>query len=214
MIDFFSSIIKGKTIYRLHFHQALREISPLVSGNVLDLGAGSNPTHHQYLSPDCTFTKTDFPARPGVDAVVDFTQILPWPEASFDAVCVFNALYIAPHPENVLREIHRILKPGGICVISMPFVANEMPEPHDYHRFTLEGLDLLSSETGFEKITAVRLGDRWSSIAYILTPLLFVWPLRLIVYSMALFADRYLIPRKLRANYPFPLGYVQVSRKR
>ena len=47
--------------------------------------------------------------------VADATA-LPYPDASFDAVLIANALHVMPNPEAALREIRRVLRPGGILI--------------------------------------------------------------------------------------------------
>jgi hypothetical protein len=49
-----------------------------------------------------------------------------------------------------VRELHRILKPGGIVHIDVPFIQGYHPDPTDYWRFTLDGLRLLCE--GFEEL--------------------------------------------------------------
>lgn len=213
MVDFLKNVIKGKSIYRILFQKVVYRHRSFIRGNVLDLGAGANPSYYRYLDcNDCVFTKTDYVAKQGVDAVVDFTEPFPFSNESFDTVCIFHALYIAPDPANVLQEVCRVLKREGILVIAMPFVANEMPEPHDYHRYTAEGLDLLLKNSGFSPIIRERIGERFSAAAYIISPFLYIWPLKLPVYAIALLFDR-LIPRRLKHAYPFPIGYLYVSKK-
>lgn len=44
---------------------------------------------------------------------------IPFPDASFDAVCCFAALYLVDDPERVLAEMVRVLTPGGrLCVMT------------------------------------------------------------------------------------------------
>lgn len=58
-------------------------------------------------------------------AVADAAD-LPYPDHSFDVIIISNALHIMPHPDKVLQEIDRVLKPKGI-LIAPTFVHGNMP---------------------------------------------------------------------------------------
>ena len=51
---------------------------------------------------------------------LDFAQAdataLPYSASQFDVVLIANALHIMPNPTAALREISRVLKPGGILI--------------------------------------------------------------------------------------------------
>jgi len=46
----------------------------------------------------------------------DLTRGGTFPEASFDQVVNIHSLYVQPDPQQLLREVHRVLKPGGRAV--------------------------------------------------------------------------------------------------
>ncbi|MEP7187696.1 MAG: class I SAM-dependent methyltransferase, partial [Roseiflexaceae bacterium] len=43
---------------------------------------------------------------------------LPWPDASFDLVTSLEALEFFPRPRRALAEMARVLKPGGVLIVS------------------------------------------------------------------------------------------------
>ena len=44
---------------------------------------------------------------------------LPWKDGRFSVATSINALKFVPDPEGALREIHRVLRPGGRAVLTM-----------------------------------------------------------------------------------------------
>jgi len=56
--------------------------------------------------------------RPGVDFRVGWANELPWPENSFDVVVSCNMFHYIIHPVEAVREMERVLRPGGSIVIT------------------------------------------------------------------------------------------------
>ena len=52
--------------------------------------------------------------------VVSSGYALPYADASFDLVCMFDAIEHIPDDHQVMREVARILRPGGRVLITVP----------------------------------------------------------------------------------------------
>ena len=197
--------LRGKTLARVLFDDALRRHAAGLAGRALDLASGANPSYLPLLPPALEVVRTDRKEAPDVRAV-DIDAKLPFGDGSFDAVFLFNALYIAEDPEMLAREVLRVLKPGGTWFVLSPFIANEMPEPHDYLRFTEEGLERLCKRAGFAEVRIERLGERASAAAHLMHPFFFFNIVRALIFPLALLFD-HLIPSRVRREHPAPLSY-------
>lgn len=67
-----------------------------------------------------------------LDIVSDIIEI-PEPDASFDAVMCIEVLEHVPYPVDALRELHRLLRPGGELIITAPFCSLTHFAPYFYH---------------------------------------------------------------------------------
>jgi ubiquinone/menaquinone biosynthesis C-methylase UbiE len=54
--------------------------------------------------------------NPGADIRQARVQELPFPDESFDSVICIEVLRYLPNPVHCIREMARVLKPGGICL--------------------------------------------------------------------------------------------------
>jgi len=205
MMFFIKQILSGKTLGRAVFNKEVMQHAHLLSGRVLDL-AGGEGSYHCFLPANIQLTRTDAQLKNNLDRIVDFNEPLPFREHSFDAVLLFNALYIAEEPEKLMREIRRIVKPGGTTLMASPFMQNEMREPHDYRRLTSEGLEKLFTEAGFLGIEIIPYSERCTVAANLLHAFWYFSVIRVFAYSLACALDR-LIPRGMRKNHPSPIGY-------
>lgn len=114
------------------------------SGTVLDIGAADRWIQ-AHLPPEVHYVALDYPstgrdlyhARPHLFA--DAAN-LPLADASCDAVVCLEVLEHVRAPQAVVREIARVLKPGGRGWLSMPFLYPLHDAPHDFQRYTEFGL--------------------------------------------------------------------------
>ena len=144
---------------------ALRRILPTIEGRVLDVGCGDKP-YRRLLRGASSYVGLDVPDGGHADVVVQPGQ--PWPleDSSFDAVLSTEVLEHAEDFEHVLAEIARVLRPGGLAIITTPFIYNEHGAPGDFRRLSLHGATRLFP--GWETVEARRLGRAGSAMGTLL----------------------------------------------
>lgn len=86
----------------------------------------------------------------GVDLVADAHDLHMVESNSVDFVASVSVLEHVRYPQKVVNEMLRILKPGGVIYINVPFVFPFHGDPSDYCRFTYKGIDILCED--FEKL--------------------------------------------------------------
>lgn len=85
------------------------------------------------------YVNLDLFVLPGVNVAAD-AELLPFRDATFQRVECDAVLEHVEHPERVMREIERVLLPGGFAHIVTPFCHPFHEYPKDFRRFTLDGL--------------------------------------------------------------------------
>ena len=211
--DFTKEVFAGKSIGRILFNWHVQKYCQELSGVCIDLAAGDNPSYHRYwnLKKDQVI-KVDYNKEKGVDVVADLNQKLPFKNDYADNIFLFNAIYIVESPEDLLKEIYRVLKPGGMLFLNSPLITNEAPEPHDYFRFTSEGIKKILTNSGFFKVELYKIGERVTAAASLMYSFCIFNFIRFFVYSLALFLD-WLIPFNVKKRHPCPMSYFIISKK-
>lgn len=86
----------------------------------------------------------------------------PLPSDSLDAVVLLNVLEHVEQHEAALRQVYRVLKPGGVAVIEVP-AGPHLYDVYDkvlmhWRRYTLAELCQLTKQVGFGTLNASHLG--------------------------------------------------------
>jgi SAM-dependent methyltransferase len=76
-------------------------------------------------------------------------QALPFIDASFDTVLCLNTLEHIYDAPAVLAELFRVLKPGGVIHVTVPFMYRIHGHPDDYFRATPSWWRETFARTGF-----------------------------------------------------------------
>ena len=127
---------------------------------VLDVGAGSCPyrtlfAHCKYQTQDIA-RLTPGQLRHGAYGEIDYlgdAADIAVPPGSFDAVLCTEVLEHHPEPIRVVRELGRLLRPGGVLLLTAPLGSGIHQEPyHFYGGYTPYWYQRFLAESGFEAI--------------------------------------------------------------
>lgn len=91
---------------------------------------------------DKIFIGADYIDGVGVDVVLDL-QNIQLPSESVGTIICMEVLEHVEQPYDAIKEMYRVLKPGGLVVISSPMKLRIHGSPYDYWRFTPEGFKSL-----------------------------------------------------------------------
>lgn len=130
-----------------------RQIPP--GSHVLDAGAG--PCRYKPLFQHCKYKSQDFAQYKGenhrygqLNYVGDIAKI-PVADGYFDCVLCTEVLEHLPEPEQAINEFARILKQGGMLILTAPLGSGiHMAPYHYYGGFSRHWYDYALPKYGFE----------------------------------------------------------------
>lgn len=93
----------------------------------------------------------DMRSGPGVDRVLDLHAI-DLPDASVGTVFLMDTLEHVEYPHRAMAEIHRVLKPDGLVVMSSVLDFFIHATPNDFWRFTPDGFRSLLKPFAFSHV--------------------------------------------------------------
>ncbi|MBI4872216.1 MAG: class I SAM-dependent methyltransferase [Candidatus Riflebacteria bacterium] len=207
---------RGKSLGRVLANNQIRAaFHP--AGVTLDLGSGAASSYRlRYLDTSrvARYLRADLVPSYHPDVVLDLERQLPFRERAFDSILLVNVTHLIYDLRALMREICRVLAPGGAFYACTPFLAPLMPEPIDYGRQSAECLARMLSEAGFVDLAIEPVGGLFAAVFTMAQPLL-RWPiLTAPAAALATAGDR--IIEKVRGDvlrHRYALGYVLSARR-
>lgn len=169
--DFNPSIVHPLYIIRKNVYRGVVRHAGKLKGKMMDFGCGSKPYQSLFTSVD-EYIGVDYAGEghshenEQIDVFYD-GKTIPFPENTFDSVLASEVLEHVFNLEEILKELHRVMKPGGKLLITIPFAWKEHEIPIDFGRYTSFGFRNLLERNGF----IVREMDKTTNVVQTLTQL-------------------------------------------
>lgn len=128
-----------------------------ISGKTLDLRVGVAKYREIIEQKASHYTVFDIASSgKNIDAFKD---------RSFETIVATEVLEHVERPWIMVKEIHRLLKRNGICIATAPFLLPYHSNRGDYFRYSVDGIQSLFKNEGFEIIECSSFGQLFSVLS-------------------------------------------------
>lgn len=204
MMFILKKLYAGQSMLRISMNLGFRTHS--LSGLVVDVGGGHEPDYFEYL--DMSNASSIVPVD-GSFSGIDFEKDpLPFADASVDSVLCANVLEHVYDHRFLIKEMRRILKPGGKLVGFVPFLIQYHPDPNDYFRYTTQALTRLFAEASFSDVRIRGIGGGPFLANFNNLVLSIPRPLRPLMYLPYAALDALFLAFRPAARDRYPLGFI------
>ena len=163
---------RGKPIDRYYIEKFLKKNEGSIAGHVVEVGddryteefGGSKVIKSDVLDQDHPDSSPTI--------VADLTKADHIPANSFDCIIITQTLQFIYNINDAVKSLHRILRPGGVLLASMPSVSPicryDMDRWGDYWRFTSAAATRLFGDIfGHENVEVNAYGNVFVSLAFL-----------------------------------------------
>jgi SAM-dependent methyltransferase len=160
----------GRMLLDLQILTIFRDLKnevPAFQGKVLDIGCGQSPYRFMLNTSTAQYYGVDIVDAEKFDYEnSDITPFngrnIPFPDSTFDAILCTEVLEHVEEYQVLIDDMLRVMKPGAIGIVTIPWSARYHYIPWDYFRYTPSAL-----KTIFEKFSEARITNRGTDLAVI-----------------------------------------------
>lgn len=165
--DFNPKIYNTVYLTRKKLLEGISKYAHLLKGRMLDFGCGSKPYKalihaDEYVGLDFEGQGHDH-ANEQIDFFYDGKKF-PFPDESFDSALSSEVFEHVFNLEQIIPELHRVLKKGAVVLITCPFAISEHEAPNDFARYTSFAIKHLMEKNGFKVLAYEKLGNSIETI--------------------------------------------------
>ncbi|HTE28515.1 class I SAM-dependent methyltransferase [Flavitalea sp.] len=184
------SVYVYKTYHRILLERLITKHAHHISGSMLDVGALS-PRYNHLFKASVTSVDIVVNEKLGVQ-YGDIEKGLTFEDAAFDSVICIEVFEYLDNYQSAIDEIHRLLKPGGKALISLPFIYRDHLD-----NIRLTEKMLKSKLKQFSSVSSIRIGNGYIVVWDILKRKIFSIRLKPLRYFFFILLLPYLAILKL-----------------
>jgi SAM-dependent methyltransferase len=168
----------GRMLFDLQVWTVYRDLRmhlPGFRGNILDVGCGQSPYRFLLDDESTHYVGIDISDADKFDyensEIVPFDgEHIPFSDGHFDAVICTEVLEHVSEFQGLVNEIHRVMRPGGKAIVTVPWSARFHYIPYDFFRYTPSSLGQM-----FAAFREVGITSRGTDISVIASKLVVLW---------------------------------------
>jgi len=161
---------RGNPVDRYYIEQFLETCHEDIRGKVLEVGARTY-TEKFGASIQQSEVLDSNPTNPKATILADLNTTMNIKPNEFDCLIFTQVLQFIGNLQGCIRELYRILKPGGTLLVTVPCVSRIDPSyggDKDFWRFTDSGCKLLFGEVfGIDHVNIYSYGNVLCSMAFL-----------------------------------------------
>lgn len=155
-------------VERKLLQDAVAKFAHYIHGDILDVGGGSVRRYAGLFKRKTKYFTLDINPELHPD-ILGSADAIPVPDSSFDSIVCTQVIGDVLEPRKVIREFHRVLKPGGTVLLTEGFFNELHDEPQDFWRFTNFALKHMFEEADFKVLVIERVGGFFAAQAQMKT---------------------------------------------
>ncbi len=152
----FSIVFNPYYFNRRAIYKGIKKHAKKLNGHLLDFGCGTKPYEDlfnvdKYVGLDIEENEGHNLPLDKIDVFYDGVRI-PFSTDTFNSIYSSEVFEHIFNLNEILLEINRVHKKGGLMLITMPFVWQEHEMPNDFGRYTSSGIKSILKECNYEII--------------------------------------------------------------
>lgn len=160
--DFKPPITQPHYLIRNRLLDAIQALAPRLKGRMMDFGCGRKPYQTLFRVDEYIGVDYDNPGHSHQDEHIDVYydgKTMPFGAGHFDSIFSSEVFEHVFNLHEIIRELNRVLKPGGLMLFTCPFAFCEHEVPNDFARYSSYGLRHLLQQNGFEIVEQLKTGN-------------------------------------------------------